>query len=86
MSATAEELGRFGHHPDPATDFCVEVEALQGEAENHRIGLMNGTPSRAELQQRVAKAMNFRVGGDPIAVHAKEILRMIEGRLINPKK
>lgn len=29
MSET-ETLGRFGWHPEPATDFCVEVEALQG--------------------------------------------------------
>ena len=25
-----ERLGRFGHHPDPATDFAVEVDAIEG--------------------------------------------------------
>lgn len=28
MSDT-QTLGRFGHHPDPAIDFCVEVEEIE---------------------------------------------------------
>jgi hypothetical protein len=27
---------KFGHHLDPAIDFCVEVEELQGMACNRR--------------------------------------------------
>lgn len=30
---------RFGHHPDPATDFCIEVETLQGRLFNARHGI-----------------------------------------------
>jgi len=82
LSATAEpvaqgesDVAKFGHHPDPATDFCVEVEALLGEIENRRIGFENGTPNQAELDQRIERAMSFRVGGDPHAVMAKQQLR-----------
>jgi len=69
------DVAKFGHHPDPATDFCVEVEALLGEIENRRIGFENGTPNQAELDQRIERAMSFRVGGDPHAVMAKQQLR-----------
>jgi hypothetical protein len=75
---TPETLGRFGHHPNPADDFCIEVECLQGEWENHKIGFVNGTPSRNELDARVSRAMEFRVGGVPAAMSAKDTLRQIE--------
>lgn len=72
-----ERIGRFGHHPDPAIDFCVEVEAIEGEAININIGFTNGTPSRSELMERVERALTFRVGGDLNCVDAKQKLREI---------
>jgi len=78
MIETAGKLGRFGHHPDPATDFCVEVECIEGEHLNNKIGFMNGTPTLDELRERVGRAMEFRVGGDLNAIEAKRLLRAIE--------
>ena len=69
------ELCRFNHHPDPAIDFCVEVESLLGEIENQRIGFKNGTPTQSELDNRIEHALDFKVGGDPGAVLAKQQLR-----------
>ena len=83
-SASAEPLGHFGHHPEPATDFCVEVEEIEGEAENIRVGFENGTPSRDELRSRIERAMEFRVGVDEGAVRAKDRLREIEAEFYAP--
>jgi hypothetical protein len=68
---TTEQLGRFGHHPDPAIDFCVEVEELEGLAYNHSVGFFPD-PGLAE---RIDRALEFRVGGDPDCVAAKAALR-----------
>lgn len=68
------ELGRFDHHPDPAIDFCIEVEELTAMAYNRRVGF----DPEPDLERRVERAMDFRVGGDTNAVIAKEILRAIE--------
>nr|WP_250808449.1 hypothetical protein [Neorhizobium tomejilense] len=76
-----ETLGRFGHHPDPAIDFCVEVEIIDSEWVNTKLGFENGTPGKAELRQRVDKAMQFRVGGDLNAIMAKSLLRMIDAEM-----
>lgn len=78
MEAATEKLGRFGHHPDPAIDFCVEVEVLENEALNHSIGFMNDTPSRHEIRNRIDRAMTFVVGGDLNAVAAKALLRRLD--------
>lgn len=78
-----ERLGRFGHHPDPAIDFCVEVECLENEIGNHLSGFLNGTPTMSELRERLARAMEFRVGGDEGAVAAKQVLRGVEDRLLS---
>lgn len=78
---STEKLGRFGHHPDPATDFSVEVEVLEGEWLNTRIGFLNGTPTVDELRRRTERAMEFRVGGDPIAISAKAHLRRLVAEL-----
>lgn len=79
--ALTEKPGRFGHHPDPAIDFCVEVETLDGEWLNTKIGFMNGTPSADELRRRTDRAMDFQVGGDLNAIGAKSILRVIDGEM-----
>lgn len=70
-------FGRFGHHPDPAIDFCVEVESLESIAENARLGLtgFGHEADYATLDQRIEYAMQFRVGGDDGAVIAKQALR-----------
>lgn len=72
---SAQSFGRFGHHPNPVIDFCVEVESLLSEIKNHGIGFTNGTPNKEELRRRIAMAMDFKVGGDTDAVLAKQQLR-----------
>jgi len=67
-------LGRFGHHPDPAVDFCVEVEILQGQAYEAQVGMIPAAP----VVERIDRAMSFRVGGDLNAISAKETLRQCE--------
>lgn len=78
--APAAILGRFDHHPDPAIDFCVEVEAIEGLAYDVGAGLADAN----ELRERVARAMTFCVGGDAGAVTAKTLLRQIEAGLQDP--
>lgn len=75
---TPEALARFGHHPDPAIDFVVEVEAIEGELADLAAGL---TPTM-DIDARIARAMMFRVGANMPAIRAKTALRQIEaGRL-----
>lgn len=69
-------LGRFDHHPDPATDFCVEVEAIEGELRNLQLGL-DHAPKPADLLRRINLALEFKTGGDEGAVKAKGALREI---------
>lgn len=72
----AIKLGRFGHHPDPTNDFCVEVEEIQAEALNLQLGFAD--VDGGVLFARIARAMSFTVGGDEIAVRAKAELRNIK--------
>lgn len=71
-----DALGKFGHHPDPAIDFCVEVLELMSIATDRKVGVSN--PDDASLEGRVNRAMTFTVGGDPSAVDAKGELRAID--------
>lgn len=64
-------LGRFGHHPDPATDFEVECDALMGLAYDAE----HGMACRAAVVERMARALEFRVGGVRSCINAKEALR-----------
>lgn len=76
-----DALGRFGHHPDPATDFEVEVTSLQGRLFNakHAIPDKHGvTESVAQVADAIKRAMTFRVGGVETSVRAKSILRALE--------
>lgn len=79
-----EKLGRFGHHPDPAIDFEIEVGAIEGYLfdATHSIS-KPGTPpiTLEEVGQLVERAMDFRVGAEPTAVDAKHVLRKIEADL-----
>lgn len=72
-----KKLGRFGHHPEPAADFCVEVDAIEGMEADVSAGLS----SRIQLVARIDRAMTFRVGGDQHAVAAKQKLREVEARV-----
>lgn len=74
-----EILGRFGHHPDPAIDFCIEVEELDSIVTDKQRCLRTDEPVPTE---RIERAMAFRVGGDAGAVEAKRLLRSIEKRAL----
>lgn len=76
----AEALGRFGHHPNPAIDFCVEVEELMSIATDRKLGVSN--PDDRTLERRVERAMRFRVGGDLSAIDAKDELRAIDKAIV----
>lgn len=69
-----EKLGRFGHHPEPSTDFCVEVDCIEGLLCDVRAGL----EPLDNVRKRIDRAMQFRVGGCMHAVNAKSVLRMCE--------
>jgi hypothetical protein len=75
----SEKLGRFGHHPDPAIDYCVEVEELMSIATDRKRGFAN--PDDGSLEKRVGRAMEFIVGGDPSAIDAKAEVRAIDRML-----
>lgn len=62
---------KFGHHPEPAIDFTLEVEAIENEIADRNAGL---TPTM-DLAERIDRAMQFKVGGDAAAVVAKADLR-----------
>lgn len=64
----------FGHHPDPAIDFCLEVEAIEGELFDRKAGL---APTM-DVGARIAGAMQFKAGGSAAAVAAKADLRKYE--------
>jgi hypothetical protein len=80
-----EKVGRFGHHHEPAIDFCIEVEALEGHLfdAKHGIGKPGHEPRRIddEFRRRVSSAMDFIVGGDQIAIAAKATLRSISAQV-----
>lgn len=62
---------RFNHHPDPATDFEVECDCLMGLAYDAEHGMAD----RSVVVERMARALDFRVGGVPSCINAKETLR-----------
>lgn len=70
-------LCRYDHHPDPAIDFEIEVESIQ----SIECDAAHGLRPYDGLPDRVARAMDFRVGGDAGAVAAKALLRQIDTRL-----
>ncbi|MER9471023.1 NADAR family protein [Mesorhizobium sp. M0520] len=73
-----EKLGRFGWHPDPATDFELEVGDIEAEIYHQKVGFENGTPPLTELVARINRAMSFRVGAVETCVLAKHRLRELE--------
>jgi hypothetical protein len=82
-AAAPEQLGRFGHHPGPAIDFCVEVLALMEIGTDRKLGVEN--PEDESLERRVAAAMAFTVGGNQNAISAKTELVALDGLLRSGK-
>lgn len=77
----AAGLARFGHHPDPAIDFEIEVESLQARLLDAKGDISkpgHAVETVASVLEDIERAMMFRVGGDPSAVRAKQILRDLE--------
>lgn len=75
-----EQLGRFGHHPDPAIDFEVEVEELQSIATNRMLGLSTLEEDQ-QFPRRLERVKDFRVGGVPSCINAKRALLAQLGEL-----
>jgi hypothetical protein len=80
--APEQKLGRFDHHPDPAIDFCCEVEAIIALDYDAAHSLAGATVD--DVLKRIDRAMSFRVGGDEHCVRAKQTLREIEKRIRPP--
>lgn len=84
------DLGRFGWHPEPATDFLVEVDYIAQLVLEKSIGYpdsQDGKPIQSEIESRIFKAMGFNVGGDEACVVAKEKLRNLEAEVTGiPRK
>lgn len=84
--AKAAGLGRFGHHPNPAIDFEIEVESLQSRLFDAKHGISKpGTAveSIVAVLEDIQRAMSFRVGGDEGAVKAKQLLRQLENEALS---
>jgi hypothetical protein len=73
------DVGQFGHHPDPAIDFCVEVREIEAQAWNYQYGF--DAPTLWQLNNRIRSAMDFRFVTTDTAVRAKDRLREIEKQL-----
>lgn len=80
-----EALGRFGHHPDADTDFCVEVEAIESYVTDARLGTSKpGEPPRtidAALGERICNAPTF-APSDIISRRAMAALVTIENDIL----
>lgn len=72
--AAPATLGRFGHHDEPAMDFAIEVFEIEAEVAEPP----SGTIDRKALEERIARAMSFRVGGTVLGMAAKQALRDAE--------
>jgi len=79
MMTEVVPLGRYGHNPDPAIDFLVEIEEIEAIAESARLGLcgFGHEKDRETLDNRIWSALEFRVGGDEACVVAKEAARKL---------
>lgn len=85
LSEPHEALGRFGHHPDVDTDFCVEVEAIESHVADARLGVSKpGEPPRvidAALGERIREARTF-IPVDTISRKAMATLITIENDIL----
>lgn len=73
---TDANLGRFGHHPDPLTDFCVEADCIEGLENEVRAGMAD----RAEVIRRAERALEFRCMS-PEGIAAKNVIRRMHEHL-----
>lgn len=77
-----EKLSRFGHHPDPVTDYGVEVEWLEGAVLEMENGVRSTMIERSEVMERASRVSDFRVGGTveglKIRTQLNGILRRLE--------
>lgn len=73
MSTTDEKLGRYGHHPDAATDFEVEVDELIAMD----FDLQNKVAPHHDFMKRLSYALDFNVGAVESCVLAKQRLRAL---------
>ena len=69
-------MGRFGWHWDPAVDFQIEVDDIEGMAAD----VAAGGEYMSTLKDRVDKAMQFNVCMDA-TMAAKNRLRVIDKAL-----
>jgi hypothetical protein len=80
-----EALGRFGHHPDADSDFCVEVEAIESYVTDARLGVSKpGEPTRSidvALGERIRAARTF-IPSDTISRKAMATLLTIENDIL----
>ena len=78
-----EKLGRFDHHPDPAIDYEIEVQIIEGL--NYDVNV-SGTGDRNELQRRVFFAADFIAKVVPSAIRAQDWLKEhFPGAFRNPQ-
>lgn len=77
VAALCDGVARFGHHPDPTTDFCIEVDVIEGKVYDVSVDFA----TYDDVAPRVSRAMEFRVGGDAHAIAAKAALRTLATRL-----
>lgn len=75
------ELGIFGHHPDPSTDFTIEVEALEGLMVEVRARLRSQWPFWGRLSRllRFVRSPAF-AALDSIAQRARPAVLTMESR------
>lgn len=79
LREAGDPLAQFGHHPDPSTDFCIEVESLQGWSTDMRAGRRSQWPFWGRLSRllRFIKSPEF-AALDEIAQRAKPIVLGLE--------
>lgn len=78
---TSEKLALFGHHPEPAIDFCIEVEALEGWAYELKVGMRNDLKSfwgHLSRLLRFGREQANMIQADTCAPQALEAARGLE--------
>lgn len=74
------KIGMFGNHPDPETDFCVEVDVIEGLNADRKAGLEDWQT----VEDRISDAMDFpiRASTSERCVKARDRLREIRKELV----
>lgn len=75
----------FGHHPEPAINFCIEVEMLEGWATDLRLKLRNDEMSfwgHLSRLFRYAKRYPEVIATDECAPAALEAARGLEAKVL----